>query len=167
MLNKHRWSLTNSIFFKLFFFPQCLNWNWCHATPGSGCLLGQNPQRCCCNPHKVVAVCDPVRLVWKNWRTGLDWVANNDGLQTASRTAWLLTSSSRLNGRRGLSYFRWSVFTCRRSSPARSSCLRSARRPPRSAAGPGCRPGRWSWRHPATGWPAGSDPPCHDFPWCL
>lgn len=77
-----------------------------------------------------------------------------------------LMSSSRLTGE-GIILFLVVNFTCLQSSPARSFSLRSGRRPLRSAAGPGCRPGRWRWRHPAACWPAGSDPPCHGFPWCL
>jgi len=104
-----------------------------------------------------------VQQRWLNSSRGeIVWTLHRDWLHRP------LTSSSRLPTE-GIIIIQFLVvnFTCQQSSPARSSSLHSDRRPLRSAAGPGCRPGRWSWRHPAACWPAGLDPPCHGFPWCL
>lgn len=58
--------------------------------------------------------------------------------------------------------------TFRRNSPARNSSLRSARRPPLSAAGPSCSSGRLSWRRPAACWWGEWGPPYPGSPWrCL
>lgn len=99
------------------------------------------------------------RAVPSSWRE-MVWTLHRDWPHRP------LMSSSRLTGE-GINLFLMVNFTCLQSSPAQSFFLRSGRRPPRSAAGPGCRPGRWRWRHPAACWPAGSAPPCHGFPWCL
>ena len=63
---------------------------------------------------------------------------------------------------------RWSdrpVLTGPQSSPAPSSSRRSARPPPRSAAGPGSSSARWRRTRPAACWPTGSAPPSPGSPW--
>lgn len=57
--------------------------------------------------------------------------------------------------------------TSRRSSPARSSSRRFGRPPLRSEAGPSSHSVRWLQTRPASGSPAGSDPPFPGSPSCL